>query len=160
MKTLLLILSVAMLLGTPTSAFARLGESEAAVIERYGKPKYKLHRAWGDEEGFSMNGFTIAVTLINGVSVGELFSSPGHTISEEQMVDLLAANCEGHAWTDAPSRDISRNAYPPIKQMWERPNGSTAVLTNSSMEFKSIFLILAQQDVANQKPASPNTQGF
>ena len=107
-----------------------------------------------------MNGFTLAVTFIEGVSRGELFNSPGHTITTELASDLLSANSEGYSWSDAPSSDIPKNAYPRIKQMWVRPNRSTAILTASSFEFKSIFLIIAQQDAANQKAAPPSTQGF
>jgi hypothetical protein len=142
------------------TAWARLGETESAVAQRYGRTAYKLHRAWGDEEKFSMNGFSITVTFIHGVSVGELFESPGHIITDEEMVDLLAANSEGHSWSDAPSYDIPKHAYPPVKQMWVRPNGSTAVLTASSLEFKSISLLIAQEDAAKQRPAVPSTAGF
>jgi hypothetical protein len=160
MKIHLLILAILLSFSMATTAWARLGERESAVIARYGKPAYKLHRPWGDQEVFSMNGFSIAVTFIDGVSRGELFTSSGHTITDEQASDLLSANCEGYSWSDAPSNEIPKNAYPAVKQMWVRPNGSTAVLTTSSFEFKSIFLIIAQQDAANQKAAPPSTQGF
>jgi hypothetical protein len=160
MKTRLLIFTLLLLLSKATSAWARLGETESAVIGRYGKAAYKMHRPWGDQEGFSMNGFSITVTLINGVSRGELFSSPGHTLTVEQASDFLAANCEGYSWDELPKTQIPKNIYAPIKQMWQRPNGSTAVLTGSSFEFKSIWLILAQKEAATQKPAAPSTQGF
>ena len=161
MKTHTLDFALVLSLVVATPAWARLGESEADVIARYGKCLYKMHRPWGDVEGYSMNSFTITVTLIQGVSRGELFViTPGQTITDEQEVDLLGANSEGYSWSDAPPEDIPKHAYPPVKQMWVRPNGSTAVLTASSIEFKSIFLIEAQQDAANQKPAAPSTQGF
>jgi hypothetical protein len=160
MKPRLLIFTLLLSLSMATTAWARLGETESAVITRYGKPAYKMHRPWGDQEGFSMNGFSISVTFINGVSRGEVFTSSGHTITVEQASDFLSANCEGYSWDERPKSDIPKNTYPPIKQMWQRPNGSTAVLTDSSFEFKSIFLIIAQEDAAKQKPAAPSTQGF
>jgi hypothetical protein len=160
MKGRLLTFTLLLSLSMATSAWARLGETESAVIGRYGKARYKIQRPWGAEEGFLMNGFSIAVILINGVSRGELFSSPRHTITVEQAVEFLSANSEGYSWNERPKSEMPKNVYPPIKQMWQRPNGSTAVLTNSSFEFKSIFLIIAQQDAANQKPAAPSTRGF
>ena len=159
MKIRFLIFILLLSLSLATSAWARLGETESAVIGRYGKARYKIQRPWGAEEGFLMNGFSIAVILINGVSRGELFSSPRHTITVEQAVEFLSANSEGYSWDERPKSEIPK-VYPVIKQMWQRPNGSTAVLTDSSFEFKSIFLIIAQQDAANQKPAAPSTRGF
>jgi len=160
MKIRLLVFTLLLSMGMATSARARLGETESAVLARYGKPSYKMHCAWGNQEGFSMNGFSIAVTFIDGVSRGELFTCSGHAITDEQASDLLSANSEGYSWYEVEKANIPKTGYPPIKQMWQRPNGSTAVLTDSSFEFKSIYLILAQQDAANQKPAAPSTRGF
>jgi len=158
MRTLLLALLA--LLGLTATVHARLGETEDAVITRYGKPKAKMHRAWGDEEMFSMNGFNITVTFLNGVSRGELYRITSGKITDDQVANLLSANGEGYSWEELPKTDIPKNIFAPIKQMWRRPNLSTAALTDTSFEFKSIFLIIAQQDTANQKPAAPSTRGF
>jgi len=160
MKTRLLIFALLLSLSMVTSAWARLGETEGVVIGRYGKPIIKMHRAWGDEETFSVNGFSIVATFINGVSVGESYSTPGHSITDVQVSDLLSANCQGFSWEEPPKNQIPKDIFHPVKQMWTRPNGSTAVLTGSTFEVKSIYLILAQEDAAKQKPAAPSTQGF
>ncbi len=109
-----------------------------------------------------MNGFSITVTFINGVSVGELYQlKPGSSITDELAVELLEANCEGYSWDELSKIRIPKNNYPPIKQMWQRPNGSTAVLTATSFEFKSINLILAEEEeAAKPKAVTPSTQGF
>jgi hypothetical protein len=160
MKTRLLIFTFLLSLSMATSAWARLGETESAVIGRYGKPSVKMHRVWGDEERFSMNGFSIAVTFIKGVSVGEAFRTSGAAITDEQVSDLLSANSQGYSWEETPRNEIPKDIFHPVRQMWTRPNGSTAVLTDSSFEVKSIYLIFAQEDAAKQKPAAPSTQGF
>ena len=156
MPTRLLFLTLLLLLTLANSAWGRLGETEGAVITRYGKPHFKTHRPWGDDEGFTMNGFNITVTFINGISQGELFGLPGKVISEEQAKSLLTANSEGYLWDEVPKSEL----VPPAKQMWKKPNGSTAVLTGSYFEFKSAALIAAMEEVSKQKPDAPSTQGF
>ncbi|MCE0496355.1 MAG: hypothetical protein LV481_00200 [Methylacidiphilales bacterium] len=142
-----------------TPVWARLGETESAVVARYGRMSVKIHRAWGDEAYFSMNGFNITVTLINGVSAGELYRCTGHIITDAEASDFLSANSEGYAWYEHPE-EIPQKNYSGIKQIWKRPNGSTAVLTGTTFEVKSIDLIIAQQNAANPKPVVPTTQGF
>jgi hypothetical protein len=45
--------------------------------------------------------------------------------------------------------------------MWKKPNGSTAVLTAFSIEFKSADLIAAAAKAEPPKqPTAPSTQGF
>jgi hypothetical protein len=153
----LLIISFLLSLGT-TSAWARLGETESAVVERYGTPHFRLLRGWCEEVTFQANGFTIVVTFIKGVSRGENFSLPGQSITDQQVSDLLEANSEGYLWDEVAKADL----VPPAKKMWKKPNGSTAVLSGSSFEFKTIDLINAQaeEDKAKEKPAAPSTQGF
>jgi len=143
-----------------TSVWARLGEAESTIVSRYGKPSAKIHRPWGDEEMFSMTGFAITVTFINGISRGELYRITSGKITDDQASNFLSANSEGYSWQELEKGDIPKNIYSSIKQMWRRPNMSTAALTDTSFEFKSIFLIIAQQDAANQKPAAPSTRGF
>jgi hypothetical protein len=158
MPTRLLILTLLISLGMVTTASARLGETESAVEARYGTPHFRLIKSWSEDVTYEANGFTILVTFIKGVSKGEKFTLPGQTISDQQVSDLLEANSEGFLWDEVAKADL----VPPAKKMWKKPNGSTAVLTGSSFEFKSIDLINAQadEDKAKAKPAAPSTQGF
>jgi hypothetical protein len=157
MPTRFLILTAVLLLGLATSARARLGETETAVEERYGKPTFKYIKPWCVEETYSMNGFTIVVTFIDGVSQGEKYTLPAQELSAQQVNDLLTANSEGYLWDEVPKSDV----VPPAKQMWKKPNGSTAVLTAFSIEFKSADLIAAAAKAEPPKqPTAPSTQGF
>lgn len=157
MPARLLILTLLLTLSMATTAWARLGESETAVINRYGKPHFRLIRTWSEDVTFQMNGFTIVVTFMNGVSKGETYTIPGETITEQQANDLLTANSEGFLWDEVSKADLA----PPAKKMWKKPNGSIAVLSGSKFEVKSIDLIKAQEEAsAKQKPTGPSTQGF
>src|ERR1017187_6854670 len=157
MSVRLFIITLLLTLSVVTTAWARLGEAETAVINRYGKPQFRLIRTWSEDVTFQMNGFNIVVTFINGISKGEAYTIPGETITEQQANDLLTANSEGFLWDEVPKADL----VPPAKKMWKKPNGSIAVLSGSKFEVKSIDLIKAQDAVsAKQKPTGPSTQGF
>lgn len=142
-----------------STALAHLGDSEADLIQRLGKPFAKQHFTWCDKDNFSVNGFSIVVTLINGRSVGELYHITTGNLTDSQIVDLLDANCEGFSWDEIPHDKIPKDVFHPIKQMWRRPNGSTAISFGYSIEFKSIDLILAEEN-ATKPPPAPSTGGF
>lgn len=156
MPTRFFILMVLLSLGMVTSASARLGETEAAVVERYGKPSFRLIKTWCTEETFSMNGFTIVVTFIDNVSKGEKYSLLGQQLSSQQVNDFLAANSEGYLWDEVPKADV----VPPAQRMWKKPNGSIATLSGFSIEFKSADLIAAAAKNEAPKETAPSTQGF
>jgi len=153
------ILALLVTLGFGTVAWARLGETEDALVQRYGRPVLKRHFAWCDKENFSVNGFSIEVTLLNGVSAGESYRISSGTLTVSQVEDLLSANCQGFAWYEVPKSEITQDVFRSIRQKWQRPNGSTAIFTGSSIEFKSINLIIAEKD-ANKPPPTPSTAGF
>ena len=157
MPARLFILTLLLALTMATTAWARLGETQAAVIARYGKPSFRLLRTWCEEDTFQFNGFNIVVTLINGVSKGENYSIPGQLLTEQQANDLLAANSEGFMWDEVPKADV----VPPAKRMWKKPNGTIAMMSGSNFDVKTMDLIKAQeQAAAKQKPAGPSTEGF
>jgi hypothetical protein len=125
----------------------------------HGKPIFKEHLTWCDRGHFSKNGFSIVVTLLNGVSRGESYSINPGNLTPLQVSDFLDANTEGFPWYEVASNAIPKDMAHPNKQMWRRQNGSTATLLGNSIEFKSIFLIIAEED-ANHSPPAPATQGF
>jgi len=78
-------------------------------------------------------------------------------LTDQQAADLLAANSEGFLWDEVPKADL----VPPAKKMWKKPNGTTAVMSGTNFEVKSVELIKAQEErAAKQKPSGPSTQGF
>ena len=147
-------------LGFGSIAQARLGETEATIIQRYGRPMLKQHFGWCDKENFLANGFSIEVTFLNGVSAGESYHINSGGLTDSQVEDLLNANSQGYTWYDVDQADIPKDIVNPIRQMWQRPNGSTATFTGPSLEFKSIWLIFAERDAAQQAPPTPSTAGF
>jgi hypothetical protein len=142
-----------------TTAQARLGESEAQLIQRFGKPILHQHFTWCDKENFNPNGFSIEVTLLGGQSVGEVYHITIGTFTEEQILELLQDNSQGYDWDEVSKSNMPQDIYHSIRHMWQRPNGSTAILRGNAFEFKSIYLIMAEE-AANKPPPAPSTAGF
>jgi len=155
---ILALLCIFVLVVTAT-AQARLGESDAQLVQRFGKPFFHQHLSWCDKETFSVNGFSIDVILLSGQSVGETYRISKGTFTEEQIYDLLQDNSQGYQWDEVAKSAIPQDLFHSIKQMWQRPNGSTAKLTGNAFEFRSIYLIMAES-AANKPPPAPTTAGF
>ena len=112
-KPLLLLAMVA------SVAHARIGETEAQIEARYGKPL----KTDGDFKAYTANGFTIIVTFLDGRSEGEMFEKPDRAaFSENELAMLMTANGGGRKWTDAtPQFDF-------VRKMWRSADGNlTAV---------------------------------
>jgi hypothetical protein len=157
-----LLLFLLLLTGSASCAWARLGENEADIVTRYGKPTFIIHHTWGDEKTYSFNGFTINVSMISGVSVGELYRvAPGQKINDEMSAQLLSANSEGFFWKEIPKDQFPKDISAAVNKMWQKPDGSTAALADNSFEFKATDLLNAEQAAAaTQKPVAPSAQGF
>jgi len=101
MKSLCIIVSAA-LFASP--AFARIGETEAQIEKRYGKPKFTFSQ--GDElpsKGYISAGLRITVTYVDGVSESEFYQKPDQSaLSETEIKTLLAANAEDGIWAEQP----------------------------------------------------------
>jgi len=160
MRTIILgVLILFFALGSGTAAWARLGETEDQLVQRYGKPFLKQRFAWCVKDNFNVQGFSIVVTLLNGISVGESYRISSGSLTDFEVVELLDANCQGYSWDEVPANEIPKEIFHPVKQMWRRPNGSTAISTGTSIEFKSIDLLMAEEN-ANKPPPAPSTAGF
>jgi hypothetical protein len=157
LTAILVCLSLSLVFGA--TAWARMGETESQIVQRYGKPFLRQHFTWCDKDNFNVQGFSVVVTLLNGVSVGELYHITVGNLTETQIVELLDANCEGFSWDEVPPGKIPKDIHYQIKQMWVRPNGSTAVSLGYSIEFKSINLMFAEAN-ANKPPPAASTAGF
>jgi hypothetical protein len=72
-KALLIMIGGALAL-TLTFAFARVGESEAQVDHRYGKPAGKWDDYLGYKKLYHWHGFEVMVTFTDGVSQREMFN--------------------------------------------------------------------------------------
>ena len=83
----LLPLALVMVLACSTGAQARLGESEDAIIQRFGKSALKQRFDWCEKDYFNVNGFSIVVTLLKGQSMGE-----SYRISTGTLVTCKSSN--------------------------------------------------------------------
>jgi hypothetical protein len=79
------------------SAFARIGETEAQIEKRYGRPT----SSFGPTKKYSHKGFFIIATFDNGVSGIETYEKRnGAPMSAAEIRSLLEANGGGVKWHD------------------------------------------------------------
>jgi len=87
-----------------SSAFARIGETEAQIEARYGKPVVTFSK--GKErprKGYLSAGFRITVSYLDGVSASEIYQKPDQSkLSQTEIDTLLAANSGGGTWAESP----------------------------------------------------------
>ena len=93
---------IAALLGAPATAHARLGESEARIELRYGKPIAQVPAVPGDlglTKYYASKGFSIFVTFLEGRSVREMFAKRDRSeLSAGELQILLNADSGGYQW--------------------------------------------------------------
>jgi hypothetical protein len=74
MKTPKLLILISGFLLCANVAFARVGETEAQVDHRYGKPAGKWDDYIGSKKLYHWHGFDVMVTFVDGVSQREMFN--------------------------------------------------------------------------------------
>lgn len=123
-------------LAIATLAQARLGDTEAELIQRFGEPKLrsKHHvltqgKSWvlGPALFFKQSDWSIQCDLVEGRCMRISYSKPGDW-SEEQVQLVLSSNSQGVRWNEGPEPSIAK-----LKRTWKRNDGSTAVWTRSGM---------------------------
>lgn len=93
-----------------SSAFARIGETEAQIEKRYGKFIPPVMTASGLPLKFYKSaGFLVSVQFLNGVSAAENYSKLDKTdFSDHEIQLLLDANGAGNKWEKTKNeRDVS-----------------------------------------------------
>ncbi len=103
-----LVLGVLAVLGS--SAFARLGETEAECAARYGAPiTTKPSQPPGERDAeYSKTGIRVLVTFADGRAVAMAFSRPGGLLSEADIQVLLDANAAGAGWVRGAAQDYDK----------------------------------------------------
>ncbi len=92
------------------STFARIGETEAQVQARYGKP-IKTAARWeldlpGTTKMYKNAGLTVIVTFIDGTSQREQYSKDlGSKLGLAEVETILAANAGNRAWSEIKHGD-------------------------------------------------------
>jgi hypothetical protein len=97
-------LTIILLVISRTSGFARVGETEMQVENRYGKAISKLTTDGVVKScGYSSGGFLIVVEFEKGVSQMEIFAKADRSeLSETEITTLLEANKDGFNWLGHP----------------------------------------------------------
>ena len=130
------ILTLFLMASLTGSAWARLGETESQLVARYGeelvKTKVKIQGSpiTIDAIQFVKTGFSIQVSLLNGISAEEeIHRLQGETLTDDEIKALLIANTKGAPWTeDTAKTDVPRK--------WHRDDGATAELYQETFDFK------------------------
>lgn len=108
MKTLSIIMAGALL--TLSNAHARLGETEAQIEARYGKPKTSERSRGSASRAYIYRGFLVLVTFEGGVSRGEHYEKSPSALElfPADIGALLGANGGGGKWHQVPDSSADR----------------------------------------------------
>lgn len=127
MKNILLALAISTLL--LSSAFARLGETERQLVERFGDPVLRAQHniitqgkilPLGPRLHFREGDWRIACDLIDGKCVRITYSKPGDW-TEDQVQLVLNNNAQGAKWSE-----ITKPGAGKMLRDWKRSDGSHA----------------------------------
>lgn len=131
-------------------AKARLGESSAQLIARFGQPVSKR----GDDVMFSKNGITIIASGWEGVCCQITYRAQG-LFNDAQIKSFLESNDPGgQRWIPEPTLRLEEAS------VWNSPDKRyRAVYTGNSMSFSNFTLIWARQ-AARDKAQAAATAGF
>ena len=154
-----LILTLAFVITLAGTAHARLGETADQLVQRYGQPLSENdQKGEGDKIAladvvFQKGGFQIEVTVIDGISVAEVFKKlNGQPLSVDDIRVLLGANSQGREW-EAPQTTKG-------DKVWTRDDNATARLgQDGSLTIKSRELTM-KESVAKKLEQAPSLDGF
>ena len=88
---------IAALVLCAATAFARIGETEAQIEKRYGKPTPSS----SSTKGYFYKDLFIIVAFDNGVSGIETYEKRGASMSAGEIRQLLDANSDGTKWQES-----------------------------------------------------------
>ena len=147
MKCLILILSLAL----ARIAGANIGETEAQVEERYGKPFNDINTTtFGPVRGFVSPQYIIGVKIIDGLSEMEMFARTDQSdISASEITRLLKADAGGE-WKAEPTGK-------PSWRRWRRDDQGAVGLYDAQRHFLYISTIKFFDDEAHRIEAATST---
>jgi hypothetical protein len=96
------LVSAAILIALPSEA--RIGETQAKITDRYGKP-VQIYRDVKGRTSYihHFEGYLIVVQYVEGVSASENYAKLNDAeLTESDMDGILAANAAGEKWTKYP----------------------------------------------------------
>ncbi len=110
-------------------AVARLGESEAELVKRFGPPTQRSSEKTATQGRFHevamrltfrQGDWTIESSLVDGRCARERYSKVGEW-SEEQIAQVLDSNAQGAKWTQTSKASSAK-----VLREWRRDDGATA----------------------------------
>ncbi len=93
-----------------TCAYARLGETEDQIAERYSKP-IQVYRDVKGRTGHihRSEGYIIMVQYIDGVSQSEVYAKEDDSaMTEAELNKILASNASGDKWQEIPAATLAK----------------------------------------------------
>jgi len=114
----------------PSLAFARLGETQAQLVERFGAASSRAKEItltqgkiidFGVKLTFREGDWRIECSIIDGRCAREVYYKSGDW-TEDQFTTVLTSNAQGAKWTD-----ISKESVRKLAREWRREDGATAI---------------------------------
>ncbi len=171
MRLIATILALFFALASENQAHARLGETVDQLTARYG-PGGTAGAPTADfpvsVKIFHKQNWTIIVSFIDGLSVGEKYQKPGG-VDDASVQTLLDINAEGHTWNltqSGPSFMASLIPTPnAVGKKWGRDDGAVATLQAGmriffTVESKQLVDAEAALAAAQKKAHEASLQGF
>jgi len=143
------LLPLLMLLAANCTVLARLGESEAEIVLRYGKATAVLDSSIPaiTRKEYHINGMKIIVCYLDGRSSGETISHEGagslNQLTANEIQDLLNANSLGSNWKITKQGSESENTT------YELENGAA-----TAENYINVFI-----DISSKKRFSKRNSG-
>lgn len=117
------------LISAPLFAEARLGETEAELVARFGKPQMRARHnviaqgritELGPQLHFREGDWRIVCDLFDGRCMRITYSKRGDW-TEDQFQTVLNANGQGSRWSETTKKGIEK-----LQRSWRRADGSEA----------------------------------
>ena len=140
MKTISLI--ILFLSSATTLSFARIGDNEKQVEERYGKAGRDMGTHGNVHQmGYAASGFMILVDYVDGICHREGFANPDTSpLKEDALVQILKMSAaEGTGWQLGPSNGADKS--------WRRTDGKAVAILPAN----GIFLFVQDPEYVPTK---------
>lgn len=140
---------ITLLLITACTSYARLGDTETQMVQRWGSPKMTSEEKTfaqgkyytiGKNLHFTADDWRITALVIEGRCARITYAKPGDW-DDGQKALVLTTNAQGAKWTRTPK---------PIIQTWRREDGATAELILNQFKLEHPAFIRAVEKAKSQ----------
>ena len=141
----------------PVGAWARLGETEAQLVARFGAPTNRTDEitpaqgkwlVFGRRLYFRQGDWSIQCVVVDERCAKEVYQKPGDW-TEDQFKAILSSEAQGARWTDRSQEGVKK-----LRREWRRADGATALWdTLSGMAVTHPAYLRAKQRVEEKAKA-------